>query len=145
MCCYLTQLSYPGDGGLACVLSIHGILFKKEEDLVVLWVVTLWDQVDTDEPGVWGGESNYRAGTRLYRAHTLAHTCLSRTHVRFFFVLTILPLPLQQSSHPYFTPLKPIPRDILQSRLSNNSHSLYTPLLQYLTSPQASAPSPNPT
>lgn len=52
-CCYLTQLSYPGNGSLSHVLSIHGILFEKQEDLVVLWVVTLRDQVHTNKPGIW--------------------------------------------------------------------------------------------
>lgn len=43
------------------------------------------------------------------------------------------------------TPLKPILHDILQSWLSNNNHSLHTPVLQYLTLRPTSAPSPNPT
>lgn len=38
-----------------------------------------------------------------------------------------------------------IPHDILQSRLNNNSHLLYTLVLQYLILPQVSSPSPNPT
>jgi len=51
-CCYLTQLSYPGDSSLPSVLSIHGVLFEKQEDLVVFRVVTLRDQVHAYEPGV---------------------------------------------------------------------------------------------
>lgn len=53
MCCYLTQLSNPGNGSLPSVLSVHGVLFEKQEDLVVLWVVALWDQVHAHEPGVF--------------------------------------------------------------------------------------------
>lgn len=68
-------------------------------------------------------------------SHTTVHKCN----------FTIKPLPEWQSFHPYFTPPKPIPHDILQSRLSNNSHSLYTLVLQYLTLLHVSAPSPNPT
>lgn len=52
VCCYLTQLCYPGNGSLPGVLSIHGVLFEKQEYLVVLRVVTLRDQVDAYEPGV---------------------------------------------------------------------------------------------
>lgn len=53
MCCYLTQLSYPGDGGLPRVLPIHGVLLEKQENLVVFGVIALWDEADADESGVW--------------------------------------------------------------------------------------------
>lgn len=52
VCCYLTQLPDPGDGSLACVLAIHGVLFKKQENLVVLRVVAFGYQVHAYEPGV---------------------------------------------------------------------------------------------
>lgn len=45
-------MSYPGDGSLARVLPIHGVLLEEEEDLVVLGVVALRDQVYAQEPGV---------------------------------------------------------------------------------------------
>lgn len=51
--CYLTQLCYSGDGGFACVFSVHGILFEEQEDFVVLWVIALRDEVDADKPGIW--------------------------------------------------------------------------------------------
>lgn len=146
VCCYLTQLSYPGDGGLASVLSVHGVLLEKQEDLVVFRVVTFWDQVNTYEPGVWRKKRKRMKHRNQRRTqgntHTFVHTH-THPHTNVFF--TIQPLPQWQSPHPYFTPPKPIPRDILQSRLSNNSHSLYTLLLQYLTLPRVSALSPNPT
>lgn len=52
VCCYLTQLSYPGDGRFAHVLSIHGVFFEKQEELVVLGIVALRDQVYAYEPGI---------------------------------------------------------------------------------------------
>lgn len=64
VCCYLTQLSYPGNGSLAGVLSIHRVLFEKEEELVVFWVVALRNQVDTNKPGVYG-EKQYYSSTSV--------------------------------------------------------------------------------
>lgn len=52
VCCYLTQLSYPGNGSLSCVLSIHGVLFEKQEDFIVFRIVALWDQMYANEPGI---------------------------------------------------------------------------------------------
>lgn len=78
---------------------------------------------------------------KFIRTQTESHTSTQTQ----FCNSAIQPLSQWQAFHPYFTPLKPIPHDILQSRLSNNSHSLYTLVLQYLTLPWVRAPSPNPT
>ena len=75
VCCYLTQLSYPGDGGLPRVLSIHGVLFEKQEDLVVFGVVALRDQVYADEPGVYGEIQKKEAG------FVTSYTSTERRHV----------------------------------------------------------------
>lgn len=51
--CYLTQLCYSGDGGFACVFSVHGVLFEEQENFIVLWVITLRDEVNANELGIW--------------------------------------------------------------------------------------------
>jgi ABC-type nickel/cobalt efflux system permease component RcnA len=66
--CYLTQLSYPGDGGLAAVLPVHRVLLEEQEDLIVLGVIALWHQVNPNEPGVCHAHT-----------HTHTHAC-THTH-----------------------------------------------------------------
>lgn len=38
--------------GLPRVLAIYGILFEEQVDLVIFWVVTLRNQMDSHKPGV---------------------------------------------------------------------------------------------
>lgn len=90
VCCYLTQLSYPGDGGLARVLSVHGVLLEKQEDLVVFGVVALWDQVHTYEPGVWRKKKEWKKANLTQEPHCaqFVHTRLKLSQMSFFTIQT---------------------------------------------------------
>lgn len=57
VCCYLTQLSYSGNSSFPSVLPVHGVLFEKQEDLVIFGVVTLRDQVYAYKSGVYKKEN----------------------------------------------------------------------------------------
>lgn len=93
--------------------------------------------------GKWIKPRNNTAGSQKC-IHVFIHTWSIHKRTQ----ANVLRSNLRPDDNP-FTPIlhlrNQIPRDILQSRLSNNSHSLYTLVLQYLTLPQVSAPSPNPT
>lgn len=110
VCCYLTQLSYPGDGSLASVLSVHSVLLEKQEDLVVFGVVALWDQVHADEPGVW---------RRKKHKHTLflsRLSCTDKLTIYCIMYFTIRPLPSMAN------PLAPILHLWNQSPVIFSSH-----------------------
>ena len=49
---YFAELSDASMCGLPGVFSIHSVLFEEQVDFVIFWVVTLWDLMNANKPGI---------------------------------------------------------------------------------------------